>query len=160
MMLTNGLPGGGNGSYTVDAFAVDVEGNRVKLGSKTISVDNKNAVKPFGAIDTPVPGGTVSGSKFVNWGWALTPVPNAIPVDGSTIHVYVDGVDLGSPVYNIPRPDIAGLFPGYANSDGAAGYFILDTTIYKNGTHTIAWVVTDNAGNAEGIGSRYFIINN
>lgn len=160
MLLTNCLPGGGNGGYTLNVFAVDSEGNRVKLGSKTITVDNKNAVKPFGAIDTPAPGGTASGSKFVNYGWALTPMPNKIPENGSTIRVFVDGVDVGKPVYNVYRSDIAELFPGYANSGGASGYFVLDTTAYENGIHTIAWVVTDSAGNAEGIGSRYFIIDN
>ncbi|MCX6582768.1 MAG: DUF2334 domain-containing protein [Candidatus Aminicenantes bacterium] len=160
MLLTNCLPGGGNGKYTLNAFAVDQEGREVKLGSKTITVANKTAVKPFGAIDTPAQGGTASGKNFIIYGWALTPAPNMIPKDGSTIHVTVDGVDLGKPVYDIYRPDIEKLFPGYANSSGAVGYFILDTTAYKNGVHTIAWMVTDNKGNADGIGSRYFIINN
>jgi hypothetical protein len=52
------------------------------------------------------------------------------------------------------------LFPGYANSSGAAGYFYLDTRAYKNGVHTIQWVATDDAGNTDGIGSRYFTIQN
>ena len=160
MLLTNSLPGGGNGVYTLNVFAVDVEGNEVKLGSKTITVDNKNAVKPFGAIDTPMQGGIVAGKEYVNFGWVLTPMPNTIPIDGSTIHVYIDGVEVGRPVYNLYRSDIATLFPGYANSNGAAGYFILNTTAFKNGLHTIAWNVTDNAGNTDGVGSRYFIINN
>lgn len=32
--------------------------------------------------------------------------------------------------------------------------------VYANGTHTIAARVTDNAGNTEGIGFRYFTISN
>lgn len=160
MLLTNCLPGGGNGIYTLNVFAVDVEGHEVKLGSKTITVDNKNAVKPFGAIDTPAQGGNASGKSFVCHGWALTPAPGEIPKDGSTIRVLVDGIDLGKPVYNIYRADVERLFPGYANSSGAAGYYILDTTVYKNGIHTIAWIVTDDKGHTDGIGSRYFTINN
>jgi hypothetical protein len=74
--------------------------------------------------------------------------------------VWVDGVPLGNPVYNQYREDIATLFPGYTNSDGAVGYFYLDTTRYKNGVHAIAWSVKDNAGNEDGIGSRYFTIRN
>ncbi|UCH98104.1 MAG: hypothetical protein JSV88_14975, partial [Candidatus Aminicenantes bacterium] len=31
---------------------------------------------------------------------------------------------------------------------------------YENGVHTIAWSVTDDAGNTDGIGSRYFTIRN
>ncbi|NIM15481.1 MAG: M6 family metalloprotease domain-containing protein [Candidatus Aminicenantes bacterium] len=160
MMLTNFLPGGGNGTFTIYAIATDIEGYQVLLGTKTIICDNANAVKPFGAIDTPTQGGTASGSSFINWGWVLTPQPNSIPTDGSTIKVEVDGVNIGNPTYNVFRPDIATLFPGYANSNGAIGYFYLDTTTYTNGVHTIQWVATDDAGNTDGIGSRYFTIQN
>lgn len=160
MMLTNFLPNGGNGTFTIHAFATDVEGHRVSLGSKTVIVDNANAVKPFGAIDTPAQGGTASGSSFINWGWALTPQPNSIPVDGSTIDVFVNGVKAGNPTYNLPRPDIAAFFPDYANKDAAAGYFVLDTTGYENKVYTIQWTVTDSAGNRDGIGSRFFKIDN
>ncbi len=160
MMLTNFLPNGGNGTYHIYAIATDIEGHEVTLGSKTIHCDNANAVKPFGAIDTPTQGGTASGSNYVNWGWVLTPPPNRIPTDGSTINVWVDGVNLGHPGYNIYREDIATLFPDYNNSDGAIGYFYLDTTTYENGVHTIAWTAADDAGNSDGIGSRYFLIQN
>ena len=160
MLLTNFFPNGGNGTYTLSAAATDVEGNTVTLGTKTIICDNANAVKPFGALDTPGQGGTASGPGYINWGWALTPQPNSILTDGSTIHVWVDGVNIGNPVYNVYRRDIAELFPGYANSAGAGGYFYLDTTAYANGIHTIQWTVTDSGGNTDGIGSRYFIIQN
>jgi hypothetical protein len=160
MMLTNFLPGGGNGTFKIHAIAADAEGHQVTLGTKTILCDNANAVKPFGAIDTPTQGGMVSGNRFVNWGWVLTPQPNRIPIDGSTLYVFVDGVNLGHPTYNIYRADIANLFTGYANSDSAAGDFYLDTTAYENGVHTIQWTATDNAGNTDGIGSRYFTIHN
>ncbi len=160
MMLSHFLPNGGNGTYTFHAIAADREGLQVTLGTKTVTIDNASSVKPFGTIDTPSQGGTASGSHFVNWGWVLTPQPNHIPTDGSTINVYVDGINLGHPVYNLYRPDIAGAFPSYANSSGAVGYFSLDTTTYENGVHTISWAAGDNNGNYEGIGSRYFIINN
>jgi hypothetical protein len=160
MMLTNYLPFQGNGTFTIYAKATDKEGNEVTLGSKTITCDNANAVKPFGAIDTPGQGGIASGNSYVNFGWALTPQPNTIPTNGSTITVWVDGVPLGSPVYNRFRQDVAQLFPGCNNSKGAGGYFYLDTTNYLNGVHTIAWSARDNAGNRDGIGSRYFTVLN
>jgi hypothetical protein len=160
MMLTNFLPNGGNGTFNIHAIALDAEGQQVTLGTKTIIVDNANAVKPFGAIDTPTQGGTAAGSGFVNWGWVLTPQPNSIPTNGAAINVWVDGVNLGHPTYHINRSDIAQLFPGYNNSSGAAGYFILDTTAYANGVYTIQWTATDDAGNTDGIGSRYFTIQN
>jgi hypothetical protein len=160
MMLTNFLPNGGNGTFNIHAMAEDAEGHLVSLGSKTITCDNANAVKPFGAIDTPAQGGDASGDNYINWGWALTPMPNNIPTNGSTIDVFIDGVDVGHPTYNVYREDIATKFPGYANSNGAIGYFSIDTTDYSNGLHTIQWVAKDSAGNTDGIGSRYFTIQN
>jgi hypothetical protein len=160
MLLTNFLPNGGNGEFTLYAEVTTMDGQQFTLGTKPIICDNANAVKPFGALDTPTQGGSAPGNAFVNWGWALTPQPNSIPIDGSTLAVYLDGLNLGHPTYNIYRPDISTLFPGYANSDGAAGYFYLDTTPYANGIHTIQWTASDNAGNTDGIGSRYFMIHN
>ena len=57
---------------------------------------------------------------------------------------------------NLKKP----LSPSNANSNGAAGYFYLDTTGYANGVHSIQWTAKDNAGNIDGIGSRYFTIAN
>ncbi len=161
MMLSNFLPNNGNGNFTITAIATDNSGNEKNLGSRTIHVDNTNAVKPFGDIDTPAQGGDAFGAEFINWGWALTPLPNTIPTDGSTIRVWVDGEPLwGNPDYDIYRADIAGRFPGYNNSNGAVGLYYLDTTLYANGVHSIAWSVTDNAGNIDGIGSRFFQVIN
>ena len=75
----------------------------------------------------------------MNFGWALTENPFAIPFDGSTIFVYLDGVAVGHPVYNQFRSDIATLFPGLANSNGAVGFFYIDTTKLTNSVHTISW---------------------
>ena len=65
---------------------------------------------------------------YVNFGWALTQQPKFIPQDGSTITVFVDGVPVGSPSYNHFRSDIATLFPGLANSNGAVGFRTINTT--------------------------------
>jgi hypothetical protein len=158
MLLTNTLPGGGNGVFTLRAYAHDYAGGQTYLGSKTITCDNKNAVKPFGAIDAPTQGGEVNGDKYQNIGWVLTPMPNMVPIDGSTITVYIDGVSIGNASYNHYRPDIEFIFPGYANSKGALAYKYFNTYDYDFGVHTIQWVVSDNVGNTDGIGSRYFTV--
>jgi hypothetical protein len=158
MLLTNSLP---DGTYTFFAIAEDNAGHSVKLGESTVVIDNAGAVNPFGAIDAPAQGGDAFGDRYVNWGWALTPTPNKIPTDGSTITVWVDGVSLGNVYeYNVPNTPVASLFPDYENTDGPTGYLHIDTTAYTNGVHTISWTVTDNAGNTEGIGSRFFNIRN
>ncbi|MCX6563281.1 MAG: SBBP repeat-containing protein, partial [Candidatus Aminicenantes bacterium] len=160
MMLTNMLPNHGNGPYKLYAYAYDKEGNNALLGTKSIFCDNAHAVKPFGTIDTPVQGGAVSGSAYINYAWALTPLPNMIPKDGSTIDVWVDGQNLGHPTYNQYRKDVADAFPGLNNSGGPVGYYYLDATKFTNGVHAIQWVVTDNGGNNDGIGSRFFTVLN
>jgi ELWxxDGT repeat protein len=160
MLLTNMLPGQGNGSFALHAYAYDGEGLSTLLGSRSITCANATATKPFGTIDTPGQGETISGTSYRVYGWALTPPPAAIPTDGSTIQVFVDGSPVGHPTYNLYRADIAALFPGYANSDGAVGYLDIDTTALANGLHTIAWAVTDDLGRSDGIGSRYFWVQN
>jgi hypothetical protein len=165
-ILTNQLPGtngfaSGNGTYKLHAIATDPGGLAADLaGPVTITVNNAASALPFGTIDTPGPEATVSGTGFVNFGWVLTAQPNIVPVDGSTIAVVIDGVTVGHPVYNQFRPDIAALFPGYRNSSGAVGAYILDTTKLTNGRHNIAWGVIDSAGNTQGIGSRDFFVQN
>jgi hypothetical protein len=166
LLLTNGLPpatggtaAGGNGTYTLHAYAVDSEGHQSFLGSKRITAANSSATKPFGTIDTPAQGDTIGGTNYVSFGWALSPT-STIPTNGSTIDVYIDGVNMGHPVYNNTRSDIASAFPGYANSNGAIGYFAFDTSKLTNGVHTIGWLATDAAGNAEGLGSRFFTVFN
>jgi hypothetical protein len=74
--------------------------------------------------------------------------------------LWIDGQPIGHPTYNNYRSDIATLFPGFANSNGAVGYYYVDTTRYANGVHTIAWSVDDSAGKGSGIGSRYFTVVN
>jgi len=157
MLLSNFLP---DGQLILKAIATDNAGHQVTLGTKNLTLDNANATGPFGAIDFPEQGGSASGSKYRNSGWALTPQPNTIPTNGSTINVFIDGVLVGNVTYNLYREDIATLFPGYNNSNGSWGYLDIDTTAYSNGVHTISWSVTDNGNNSDGIGSRYFSIQN
>jgi hypothetical protein len=165
-LLTNILPNAagsgapGNGTYKLHAIAFDMAGLQIDLGTKTITVDNADATKPFGTIDTPTQGGTISGPNALNFGWALTPQPGIVPIDGSTIAVVIDGVLVGNPTYNQFRSDIAGLFPGYNNSNGPVGFLYINTTEMANGVHTIYWNAIDNLGRGDGLGSRYFTVEN
>lgn len=159
MLLTYGLPRLGNGSFTLYAFAEDLNGTRTLLGTKQITCDNNNRARPFGSIDTPGQGAVVSGN-FVNFGWVLTPSPKKISVDGSTIWISMDGVYIANANYNHFRQDIYDSFPGYLNRDGAVGYLYIDTTKYSNGMHNIGWYAVDDNGDADGFGSRFFEINN
>jgi YVTN family beta-propeller protein len=158
LLLTWGLWNQGNGAYKLYAYAIDEESNITSIGSKTIVANNIAANKPFGAIDTPGIGGEASGPNF---GWALTPnVTGAatcrIPASG--VKVSIDSRPLEPVVYGGARSDVARSFQGFSNSETAGGHFIFDWSTLTNGSHTIGWLVTDDCGRAEGIGSRFFTV--
>jgi hypothetical protein len=161
LLSNSGNTGVGNGTYKLHVIAHGNDGQSTDLGTRTIVVNNAAAVLPFGTIDTPAQGGTASGKEYVNFGWAVTPLAaNVIPKDGSTIQVFVDKIPMGHPVYNNYRVDVATLFPGLQNSEGAVGYLKIDTTKLTNGVHTISWSVKDSADQSTGIGSRFFTVQN
>lgn len=167
MLLSNTMPNndatvgaGGNGTFKLHAIATNKLGISVELAAHTVRIDNRHGTRPFGTIDTPGQGDTISGTQYVNFAWALTQSGYMIPTDASTMRVFIDGAPVAHPAYNFPRADIQSLFPGYSNTDGAIGFFTLDTTTLADGLHSIAWSVSDNAGRNEGIGSRVFYVQN
>jgi sugar lactone lactonase YvrE len=158
LMLTYGLWNQGNGTYKLYAFAFDGDGQSTTLGTKTITVSNATATKPFGSIDTPAQGGTATGT-VQNFGWALTPGPSCT-IANPNVQVSIDSGALTPVVYGDARSDVAAAFPGYTNAAAAGGHYTLDTTTLTDGVHTIGWVVTDSCGRADGIGSRFFTVVN
>jgi hypothetical protein len=163
LLLTNVLPGLGNGTFTLTAIADDADGHSTTLGTKTITCANSSATTPTGALDTPAPGASVSGN-VTNFGWVLAPSPyRADPPGGGTVRVVVDGTVIGAvPSGWTSRSDLTALFPAaqYPGIGHALGVAVFDSTQYANGVHTISWLVTDNLGSASGIGSRYFTVSN
>jgi len=203
LILSNLLPniatqasGGGVGTFILYAVATDQEGNQKMLGRTindstptTVTVANDTIAKPFGAIDTPTQGQTVSGT-LNNFGWALTPDSNTIadgtdilvPLAGTSVNVIIDGASVGTATFNLCRgpiavggvtpagqlcdDDVSGIFRGaglYRNLDasrGPIGLRTINTTTLSNGLHTIQWGVSDSASRGEGIGSRYFTVLN
>jgi Viral BACON domain/Putative binding domain, N-terminal len=163
LVLTNMLPNQGNGTFRLHAFADDVDGHSTLLGSKTFTCTNATATLPFGAIDTPGQGQTVSGTNYANFGWVLARgTKHADPPGGGNVRVVIDGAFVGSPVGWTSRSDLTALFPlaQYSGVNSALGVYNFNTTTLVNGVHTIAWVVADNTGAAAGIGSRYFSVLN
>jgi hypothetical protein len=162
MVLSNVLPNGGNGTFTLTAYAEDIEGKPQFLGRTTVTFDNTSSPFPFGTIDVPGQGATVSGT-LANQGWILAQPGRSISADGSTIRLFIDGVerpDVAS--YGHARPDVFALFPypTYVNANGPALQFSLNTTPLTDGLHTIVWVVRDDVGTIQGIGSRFFNVQN
>ena len=162
-MLSLFLPNLGNGTFRLHAIAEDSDGHATTLGTKTITCNNSSATAPFGAIDTPGQGATVSG-VVGNFGWVLARgLRRADPPGGGTVQVLIDGaVASFVPGGWNSRSDLSALFPAaeYPGINTALGLAAFDSTTLSNGVHTIAWVVTDNLGNSAGVGSRYFTVSN
>jgi hypothetical protein len=160
LLLSHGLWNEGNGSYTLYAYAFDLEGNWTLLGTKTITVDNAHATAPFGTIDTPGYGATVSGGIW-NYGWALTPAnTQGCTITNGNVLMGIDSAPLVPVNYGDARADVAAAFPGLTNSSAASGAYFLDTTQLTNGMHQIGWLVYDSCGRGDGIGSRFFTVLN
>ncbi len=161
LMLTRGLIWDGKGSFNLYAYATDKEGNTTLIGSKLVSVQNAGSLKPFGSIDSPAQGGSASGT-YPNTGWVLTPGSQnggTVTIPATGVQVAIDGVFLSGVPSMSARSDISAGFPTFNTSQAGRGLFI-DTTAYANGTHTIGWLVTDSAAQADGVGSRFFKVQN
>jgi hypothetical protein len=158
MLLTRGLVWDERGAFRLYAYATDFEGNIALIGSRLVTVDNRTATKPFGAIDAPGPDATVSGAYTVS-GWVLTPNTGAsIPASG--VRVIIDGAALPGVPSMFNRSDISGGFFSGFNTSGAGRSLLVDTTKYADGLHTIEFQVTDSTGASDGIGARFFRIDN
>lgn len=151
LLLTSMLPHvaaeqayGGVGPVTLYAIATDVEGHRTLLGRSSdpqspqftsptsLTMANDTIARPFGTLDTPGQGATVSGA-FPNFGWVLTPDTNRvggeggdvlIPLDGSTAVVFIDSVAVAQVTYNQCRGSVGNPPPsGVFCDDDVAGIF-------------------------------------
>lgn len=178
LLLTTGLPHqpqgapvGGQGTVTVTAYAVDQEHHYAQLGSRTITLDNDGATRPFGAIDTPGQGETITAPLTANFGWAMTQAPKCIA--RTRYRVFIDGVArMLTPGTNwfpdLSRPDLAAAYPSLCDSANPLAAYYIDVPALglSNGLHTIGWdVFDDNAtpgtpadDNVAGIGSRFFSV--
>jgi hypothetical protein len=163
LMLTNFLPNQGNGTYVITAILTDVEGKTTTLGTKTITCANNGSPKPFGAIDRPEQGETISGSAYANFGWVLANGSvKANPPDGGSVTVFIDGVSIGTPAGWSDRSDLTLFFPAtsYSGVSKALAVIGINTTTLTNGVHVIFWIVTATNGEQDGIGSRFFSVAN
>ena len=102
--------------------------------------------QPFGAIDSPTDGQTVSGVVRVS-GFVL----DMSSVD--RIDILVDGVLVNSAEMNLPRIDLLELFPAYAGSPTAQPGFLSSFLAgnYTEGQHTVAVRVTESDSQAQTI---------
>ena len=173
LLSTNALPHlilgtkqGGQGTFTLSAYAVNVDNRHTLLGTKTITLGNDTATRPFGSIDTPGQHPAATPSIYANVGWAMTQDGKCIDTTATARYrVYIDGVSmpltLGANWFPGPAgADIAAALPRRCDSSAAQAAYYVDVNGLglADGLHTTGWDVTDGQGNVGAIGSRFFTV--
>ena len=166
MVLTNMLPDtgngratGGNGAFRLHAYAVDTEGRSSYLGAKSFRRTTPRRKNPSARSIRPHRAGRPpavhlwSGAGRSHRAPRFRRTVRRSPCLSTVWHAAT------RPITSIVRTSLA-CSPGTRTRTARSGTSTLDTTTLANGTHTISWVVTDNQGNTEGIGSRFFTVQN
>lgn len=108
------------------------------------------AAFPFGRFGGKVGGGNGANGILALHGWALDD-------DGvRAVDILVDGVVVGRAEYGRSRPGVLEQYPGFPNADGAGFAFLLDTTHYLNGLHTVQARVKSVTGEVVLLNARVF----
>ncbi|KZE44081.1 peptidase S8 [Brevibacillus parabrevis] len=115
-----------------------------------ITVTEAGPLSAMGEIETPVQGAVIEGTSTVaGWFVATTPI--------TRYEVLVDGTKKGEAKAGIARPDIALLYPDYANSH--AGFSLtLEGSDLPAGEHTVAVVAIDPEGKSHPLPEKRFVI--
>jgi hypothetical protein len=115
------------------------------------SGQTRDSLPPFGFLDSPPDGQTVSGTVSVA-GWVFDNTQTA------QVDVLVDGVAEGKATYGFSRPDVATVYPNAPKDVGFS--YALDTRRYTNGLHDVAVNATDPAGNIAVLRGATIVVNN
>jgi len=112
------------------------------------------AAAPFGSFGGKVGGGNSGAGLIPLVGWALDD-------DGvDSIDILVDGAVVGRADYHRNRPLVTVLYPGYPDSTAAGWGFILDTTHFLNGNHTVTPRVRSRTNEFVNLPSRVLAFGN
>ncbi|MCJ7514231.1 MAG: Ig-like domain-containing protein [Anaerolineales bacterium] len=134
------IPAGFSQETYVFIFMGNWVRSRAQIHQLAVSLDFDDIMPPFGTIDAPSQGGTVSGVATLD-GWAIDDLGVA------TIRFTVDGESHGAATYGGQREDVARDYPGLPGSPYFGFWLHLDTRTLPNGTHTLELVAEDTSGN-------------
>ncbi len=144
------------GAHTITIRSGDLFGQVVNIAEMPVNFScdsdlaNENS---FGLIGYPTKALTYAGTVEAR-GWALD-------FEGVfSVQVLVDGVFQGLATTGIPSPNVHSNYPSYLDSSFANWSFLLDTTQFSNGRHSLNVVVVDDRLQTTLIGERDFQIGN
>jgi N-acetylmuramoyl-L-alanine amidase len=149
--------GYGPGAHTITIRSGDLFGQVVNIAEMPVNFNcdedlgNENS---FGLIGYPTKALTYAGTIEAR-GWALD-------FEGiASVQVFVDGALQGLATTGLASPpSVISQYPGYPESLTAGWSFLLDTTRFSNGRHSINVVVIDDTGASTLIGERDIQIGN
>jgi hypothetical protein len=132
------------------------------VATVTVFVSATNGA-PFGAIETPGSGQTVSGSLKVS-GWVVDDSGTIdhidFLVDGRVVAGAVGNGQPGTAIYGLPRPDIFALFPDVTNSGNSGFLANVDTTAFVDGVHSLSVRAFDGQGSSNVLGTLSVTVEN
>jgi hypothetical protein len=143
-------------SAGTSVFVVRVTDSAGQSVTRTLAITVKPADKlaPFGVLETPDVRATLNNIASGS-GWALDNVGIA------KIEVLIDGQKTGDAIYGLSRPDIAAVWgTAFPNAWNSGFSFVLDTTKFTTGEHTLALRLLDAASNATVVGTRTIVFQN
>jgi len=141
----------GDGFYTFMVKVKNVSGTIVEIGRRNIRINNLFSLKPFGVIDSPKPGETVSGTFYHSSGWALGKGQTHI----SEVNLYIDSEYKKTASFGFPQPEIKLLLPRIIDLD--LGFRVtFEPTSLSDTYHTTFVIAQDRDGRQSVLGSGYF----
>jgi hypothetical protein len=143
-----------DGAHRLGATEIASDGSHY-TGSVQFTIANFSNVNPMRiTIDSPAPSVYYSGAVVVN-GWAIDDTSGI-----SNVEIAVDGVpQTPNPIYGGARPDVCGVYPGRSGCPNVGWSTTLDTTLFSNGTHTLAVTATTPFGQSSTTNTSFAIVN-
>ncbi len=138
------------GPHAVTVVGVNSHAVSATLGPLTITIE-----EPFGHLDRAVDAST-GGTAIDSWDNLVVSGWIADPTDGSplaNVKVVIDGVSVGTPTLDVPRPDVAAAYnnQAYANSGFTFSY---SGSLLAAGYHAVTVVGVDSHGVSATLGPK------
>ena len=143
-----------DGMHSLDVTALAADGQSYTTSSpfKVANVTSSNPI--LIGIDVPNAASGNFGNTVAFGGWAID--SNAAI---RTVYVYVDGVFAGTAAYGGARNDVCSAFPGRSGCPNVGWNFLLDTTAYSVGAHSLQVTAIATNGQTETMGASFNISN-
>ncbi len=122
-----------DGTHTLDVTATTVAGDHGSASAQ-FTVANWSGSDPMIVnIDSPGVNSSAFSSVVGFGGWAIDSAGSI-----SSVAIAIDGVPEGNASYGSKRSDVCAAYPRRAGCPNVGWNFVLDTTAFADGTHTVA----------------------